>query len=105
MMDTEGSEVHLSEFKNPKRIEEGEEIILTVRKSPYAEGIYGVSYDAFIYDIEIGDEIVVDGGMVLLIVTDKTGPDVHCSCRDPGILLSRANLTFKRNQNLVLFSF
>jgi len=41
--------------------------------------------------------VVVDGGMVSLEVDTKMGPDVHCRVVDPGIILSRANLTFRRD--------
>ena len=49
----------------------------------------------------IGDELVVDGGMVRFEVVQKVGPDVHCKCIDPGLLLPRANLTFWRGGYLV----
>ena len=49
----------------------------------------------------MGDQIVVDGGMVSLDVTSKAGPDVKAKCVDPGIILSRANLTLKRNGQAV----
>lgn len=45
--------------------------------------------------------MVVDGGMVTLDVLHKAGPDVTCRVADPGIILSRANLTFKRNGQIV----
>ena len=40
--------------------------------------------------------MVVDGGMVSLEAISKAGPDVRCRVVDPGIILSRANLTFHR---------
>ena len=45
--------------------------------------------------------MVVDGGMVSLEVKAKMGPDVKVEVVDPGIILSRANLTFKRNGHLL----
>ena len=45
--------------------------------------------------------MVVDGGMVTLDVLEKAGPDVRCQVADPGIILSRANLTFRRNGVIV----
>lgn len=45
--------------------------------------------------------IVVDGGLVSLEVVDKAGPDVIARVVDPGIMLSRANLTFQRNGEIV----
>lgn len=44
---------------------------------------------------------MVDGGMVSLDVMSKAGPDVIAKCVDPGIILSRANLTFKRDGQAV----
>lgn len=45
--------------------------------------------------------MVVDGGMVSLEVKQKMGPDVKVEVVDPGIVLSRANLTFRRKGSLV----
>lgn len=55
-------------------------------------------YDA---DVKVGDELLVDGGMVRFEVVEKLGPDVKCKCTDPGLLLPRANLTFWRDGSLV----
>ena len=49
----------------------------------------------------MGDELLIDGGMVRFEVIEKIGPDVKCCCTDPGLLLPRANLTFWRNGSLV----
>lgn len=51
--------------------------------------------------MKVGDELLVDGGMVRFEVIEKIGPDVKCLCTDPGLLLPRANLTFWRNGKLV----
>lgn len=100
MVDTEGSEVHTSELEHPLKAEAGAEFIFTIRDpataSTGATHAIGVSYDAFVDDVEPGDAIVVDGGMVSLEVTSKAGPDVVARVVDPGIILSRANLTFRR---------
>lgn len=47
------------------------------------------------------DLIVVDGGMVSLSVVSKAGPDVVARVVDPGLILSRANLTFQRGGRIV----
>lgn len=52
-------------------------------------------------DVKVGDELLVDGGMVRFEVIDKIGPDVKCRCTDSGLLLPRANLTFWRSGSLV----
>ena len=50
---------------------------------------------------QVGDLVVVDGGMVSMEVKQKFGPDVKVVVVDPGIVLSRANLTFRRHGRLV----
>lgn len=52
-------------------------------------------------DVKVGDDLLVDGGMVRFEVIEKIGPDVKCLCTDPGLLLPRANLTFWRDGKLV----
>ncbi|CAL5227753.1 g10772 [Coccomyxa viridis] len=102
MMDTEGSEVHTSELEQPMKAEAGEEFTLTIRNPQNVDGpAIGVSYDAFVDDVQEGDLVVVDGGMVSLEVKAKMGPDVRVEVVDPGLILSRANLTFKRNGHLL----
>jgi pyruvate kinase len=97
MVDTEGSEVHTSALDSPLKAGPGDEFTLTIR-DPAAAGprAIGVSYEAFVDDVQPGDMVIVDGGMVSLEVLAKAGPDVKARVVDPGIILSRANLTFRR---------
>jgi len=102
MVDTEGSEVHTSALDAPIKAESGQEYTLTIR-DPAAAGpnAIGVSYEAFVDDVALGDMVIVDGGMVSLEVLSKAGPDVRARVVDPGIILSRANLTFRRDGSVV----
>ena len=49
----------------------------------------------------MGDELVIDGGMVTFEVIEKIGNDLSCKCTDPGLLLPRAKLSFWRDGILV----
>lgn len=51
--------------------------------------------------IEVGDELVIDGGMASFEVIEKIGNDLRCKCTDPGIFLPRAKFSFWRNGKLV----
>ncbi|GMI69335.1 PLASTIDIAL PYRUVATE KINASE 1 [Hibiscus trionum] len=106
MMDTEGSEIHMDDLNGAEsaKAEDGEIWTFTVRAfdpSACPERTITVNYDGFAEDVKVGDELLVDGGMVRFVVTEKIGPDVICQCTDPGLLLPRANLTFWRNGSLV----
>ncbi|KAF7151076.1 hypothetical protein RHSIM_Rhsim02G0031500 [Rhododendron simsii] len=105
MMDTEGSEIHMGDLGGAQsaKAEDGEIWTFTVRAldSPLPERTINVNYDGFAEDVKVGDELLVDGGMVRFDVIEKIGPDVKCRCTDPGLLLPRANLTFWRDGSLV----
>ncbi|KAF3547107.1 hypothetical protein DY000_02004829 [Brassica cretica] len=105
MMDTEGSEIHMGDLggESSAKSEDGEVWTFTVRAfdSSRPARTISVSYDGFAEDVRVGDELLVDGGMVRFEVIEKIGPDVKCLCTDPGLLLPRANLTFWRDGSLV----
>ncbi|KAJ0843284.1 putative pyruvate kinase [Helianthus annuus] len=105
MMDTEGSEIHMGDLGGAPSVkaEDGEVWTFSVRayESLRPERAITVNYDGFAEDVKVGDELLVDGGMVRFEVIEKIGPDVKCLCTDPGLLLPRANLTFWRDGSLV----
>ncbi|PNY12906.1 pyruvate kinase family protein [Trifolium pratense] len=107
MMDTEGSEIHMGDLAGASsaKAEDGEIWTFSVRafdsSLPPPERTINVNYEGFAEDVKVGDELLVDGGMVRFEVIEKIGPDVKCLCTDPGLLLPRANLTFWRNGSLV----
>nr|XP_009767717.1 PREDICTED: pyruvate kinase isozyme A, chloroplastic-like [Nicotiana sylvestris] len=84
-------------------VQDGEIWTFTVRAfdSPIPGHTINVNYDGFAEDVKVGDELLIDGGMVRFEVIQKIGPDVKCLCTDPGLLLPRANLTFWRDGKLV----
>ena len=51
--------------------------------------------------MKVGDELLVDSGMVRFYVIEKIGPDVKCRCTNPGLLLPRVNLMFWRDGSVV----
>ncbi|PRQ36205.1 putative pyruvate kinase [Rosa chinensis] len=104
MMDTEGSEIHMGDLGTSSvKAEDGEIWTFSVRAfgSTLPERTINVNYEGFAEDVKVGDELLVDGGMVRFEVVEKLGPDVKCRCTDPGLLLPRANLTFWRDGSLV----
>ncbi|XP_022138517.1 pyruvate kinase isozyme A, chloroplastic [Momordica charantia] len=107
MMDTEGSEIHMGDLggASSAKAEDGEIWTFSVRAFdstlPVPERTINVNYEGFAEDVRVGDDLLVDGGMVRFEVIEKIGPDVKCLCTDPGLLLPRANLTFWRDGHLV----
>lgn len=50
-----------------------------------------MNYDGFIDDVSVGDILLVDGGLQSLMITAKSGKDVHCEVVDGGIMKSRCD--------------
>lgn len=96
MIDTKGPEIRSGDLKKPFEIAVGDQIIFTIRKEvEYPEGTTEINYDGFIDDVEVGDVILVDSGMINLEVVEKTDKDVICKSLDNGILTSRRHLNIR----------
>lgn len=52
-----------------------------------------VNYDGFIDDVSVGDILLVDGGIQSLMITDKSGKDVHTEVVDGGTMKSRCDFS------------
>ncbi|KAH7660999.1 Pyruvate kinase protein [Dioscorea alata] len=104
MIDTEGSQMHMVGLGGDSSVkaEDGSMWLFTTEKFEGSRPCtVQVNYEGFAEGILVGDEVVVDGGMATFEVVEKVGNDLLCKCTDPGLLLSRAKLSFRRNGELV----
>ena len=93
LLDTKGPEIRTADLKVPIQLKKGDKIILTVDHSDYCKsGKIGVNYDGFLSDVEIGEKVLVDNGVMNLRVVKKKGNDVVCEVLDGGELGSRRHL-------------
>ena len=96
MIDTKGPEIRSGDLKKPLEIKIGDQIIFTIRKEPeYPEYTTEINYDGFINDVEVGDVVLVDSGMINLEITEITDTDVICKSLDNGVLTSRRHLNIR----------
>lgn len=91
LLDTKGPEIRTGDVKNPIEVKKGDTIIFTVDHDP-SEGKIGVNYDEFINDVNVGDKIIVDSGLISMLVTDKTEKDVICKAQNAGIITSKRHI-------------
>ena len=83
-------------------VQRGDQVTFSVRPANGdAPRHFQVSYEAFIDDVRAGDAVVIDGGMAIVQVDSIEGPDVFATVVEPGKVMSRANLTLRRNKELV----
>ncbi|KAF7836732.1 pyruvate kinase isozyme A, chloroplastic-like [Senna tora] len=104
MIDTEGSQIHVVDHGSPSsvKVEEGSVWLFTAEQyngsRPFT---LKANYEGFSEGIEVGDELVIDGGMACFVVVEKTGSDLHCKCTDSGLFLPGAKFSFWRDGKLV----
>ncbi|KAJ8568329.1 hypothetical protein K7X08_027862 [Anisodus acutangulus] len=95
MLDTKGPEVRSGDVPQPILLKEGQEFNFTIKRGVSTEDTVSVNYDDFINDVEAGDILLVDGGMMSLAVKSKTSDVVKCEVIDGGELKSRRHLNVR----------
>ncbi|CAM8986518.1 unnamed protein product [Rhodiola kirilowii] len=95
MLDTKGPEVRSGDVPQPIMLEEGQEFNFTIKRGVSTENTVSVNYDDFVNDVEAGDILLVDGGMMSLAVKSKSNDTVKCIVVDGGELKSRRHLNVR----------
>lgn len=95
MLDTKGPEVRSGDVPQPILLKEGQDFNFTIKRGVSTENTVSVNYDDFINDVEAGDMLLVDGGMMSLAVKSKTEDVVKCVVIDGGELKSRRHLNVR----------
>ncbi|WVZ12807.1 hypothetical protein V8G54_017337 [Vigna mungo] len=90
-----GPEVRSGDVPQPISLKEGQEFYFTTRRGVSTESTVSVNYDDFVNDVEVGDVLLVDGGMMSLAVKSKTKDLVKCEVIDGGELKSRRHLNVR----------
>ncbi|KAK7252727.1 hypothetical protein RIF29_36895 [Crotalaria pallida] len=95
MLDTKGPEVRSGDVPQPILLKEGQAFNFTIKRGVSTEDTVSVNYDDFVNDVEVGDILLVDGGMMSLAVKSKTKDLVRCEVIDGGELKSRRHLNVR----------
>ncbi|KAH7853260.1 hypothetical protein Vadar_000628 [Vaccinium darrowii] len=95
MIDTKGPEVRSGDLPQPITLVPGQEFSFTIRRGVGTADCVSVNYDDFVNDVEAGDMLLVDGGMMSFVVKSKTRDSVKCEVVDGGELQSRRHLNVR----------
>ncbi|KAL9251018.1 Pyruvate kinase isozyme G, chloroplastic-like protein [Drosera capensis] len=90
-----GPEVRSGDVPKPIPLVEGQEFSFTIKRGVSTQDTVSVNYDDFVNDVEVGDTLLVDGGMMSLTVKSKTKDTVKCKVVDGGELKSRRHLNVR----------
>ncbi|KAG9141721.1 hypothetical protein Leryth_026138 [Lithospermum erythrorhizon] len=74
--------VRSGDLPQPTMLTAGQEFTFTIRRGVGTPDYVSVNYDDFVNDVEVGDMLLVDGGMMSLMVKSKTEDSVICEVID-----------------------
>lgn len=95
MLDTKGPEYRIKTFKNGKiTLKEGDTFTFTADEVEGDETRVSVNYKGLPHDLEKGDIILLNNGLLSFEVTDKTDTDVLCRMVIGGELSDRKSMSF-----------
>ncbi len=92
LMDLQGPEIRTGEVKESLDLKVGDIFTFTVIPDDTEEKSVHVNYTEMIQDLQIGDKITVDNGLINLEVLDKTEARLRCRVLDGGTLGSRKHI-------------
>lgn len=97
MLDTKGPEYRIGLFENGQiELKAGEEFIFTTEDIIGNEKMVSVSYKDIINNIEKGDTILVNNGLVSFEVKSKNATQVCCKVINGGVLSNKKSMNFPR---------
>ncbi|MBL4780694.1 MAG: pyruvate kinase [Porticoccaceae bacterium] len=93
LLDTQGPEIRTATLKEERNLVEGE--LISVAAGSEGEGKAGaiqINYADLIHDVNVGDKITVDNGLINLEVVAKEQQIIQCRIVDGGLLKSRCHV-------------
>ena len=95
MLDTKGPEYRIRTFACGKvTLRDGDEFTFTTREVEGDEHIVSVSYPGLAEDLEPGDRVLVNNGLVIFEVEKIEGTEIRCRVVTGGVLSDRKSMSF-----------
>ena len=95
MLDTKGPEYRIGTFENHAiELNDGDTFAFTTDDVVGNQEKVSVSYKNLIENLEVGDRILVNNGLVIFEVTEISGNDAICKCLAGGVLSDKKSMNF-----------
>jgi len=93
LLDTQGPAIRTGDLKTELHLKPGDVLEFTVRGAKSKERYsVDVNYDGLINDVQEGDSVLVDNGVIQLLVLEKQNDRIRCRVMTPGTLGSRRHI-------------
>jgi pyruvate kinase len=95
MLDTKGPEYRIRTFQDGKiTLRDGDPFTFTTRDVEGNDSIVSVSYAGMADDLEPGDRVLVNNGLVIFEVERVEGTEIRCRVLTGGVLSDRKSMSF-----------
>ena len=95
LLDTKGPEYRIKTFENGKiNLNEGDRFVFTTRDIVGNEGIVAVNYENLPNELEPGDVILLNNGLITFAVDKINGTEIECVVKNSGVLSDRKSMSF-----------
>ena len=104
LLDTKGPEFRIKTFENGHvTLSAGNEFIFTTENVVGNEQKVGVSYAGLCNDLQIGDKILLNNGLMVFRVKEVSTPNVICDVEIGGVLSDRKSMFFPEKEMQMVF--
>ena len=95
MLDTKGPEYRIKTFEDGKiTLQDGDTFTFTTEDIVGNQERVAVTYSRLIEDLNVGDKILVNNGLVICEVVELKGNDAVCKVLAGGVLSNRKSMNF-----------
>ena len=95
MLDTKGPEYRIGTFAEGKiTLKEGDEFTFTTEDVEGDQTRVSVSYKHLVEELNVGDKILLNNGLVIFEVTELCGHEAKCRVINGGVLSNRKSMNF-----------
>lgn len=95
MLDTKGPEYRIKTFKNGRvTVNDGDTFIFTTEETEGDENRVSVNYEGLVDELEVGDRILVNNGLVIFEVKEIRQKEAVCKVIVGGELSNRKSMSF-----------
>ena len=92
ILDTQGPEIRTGVLQSDLHISQGDVITVSVRPDDVEESSIHINYEDIINEVQIGEKITVDNGLINLEVLDKDHGTMKCRVIDGGTMKSKRHV-------------
>lgn len=94
MLDTKGPEIRTGDLKQALELKKNDLVTFTINRTlaEYPPFTTAINYDQFINDVEVGDTLLIDSGLINLKIVTKNDLEVIAKVLDGGSMGSRRHV-------------